>query len=342
MATIAPSLPKTFKSVQYTSFGAPSDVLSFNELTPLPAVTGSNVLIKVYASALNPVDWKLMKGGVPRIVMPKIKVPCLDIAGTVVATGPKAGKKFHIGDEVLAMLQLTQTGGLSEYTLIDESLLAKKPAQWTFEQAAAWPLVACTVWQALVDLGNIKKGSKVLINGASGGTGTVGVQVAKALGGYVVGVCSTANVELVKDLGADEAVDYKTTDVTEKYTNQDFDIIFDTIWAKRKTILKPSGNLIRIAASDNAFDTPFHLLAVGASIGSKKLLSFLQCGPGYHFFLNHPNGEILTKVTKVLEEVNAEPAIDTVYDFSLPSVLEAFAKSKSLRTKGKLIVKIAA
>ncbi|KAF8975596.1 hypothetical protein BGZ46_008996 [Entomortierella lignicola] len=107
-------------------------------------------------------------------------------------------------------------------------------------------------------------------------------------------------------------------------------------------MLKPSGNLIRIAASDNAFDTPFHVLGVAASIGSKKLLSFLQNGPGYHFFLNHPNGEILTKVTKVLEEIKAEPAIDTVYDFDLPSVLEAFEKSKSLRAKGKLIIKVAA
>ncbi|KAF8952343.1 hypothetical protein BGZ46_003505, partial [Entomortierella lignicola] len=113
MASISSSLPKTFKSVYYTSFGSPSKVLTFNKSTPLPAITGSNVLIKVHASSINPIDWKLMKGGVPRIVMPKIKVPCLDISGTVVALGPKAGKKFSIGDEILAMLQLTQTGGLS-------------------------------------------------------------------------------------------------------------------------------------------------------------------------------------------------------------------------------------
>ncbi|KAF9346129.1 hypothetical protein BGX26_002390 [Mortierella sp. AD094] len=347
MATFAPSLPKTIKSIQYTAPGKPSDVLSFNEAAPLPTVTGSNVLVKVHASALNPVDWKLMKGGIPRFIMPKIKVPSLDIAGIVVATGPKAGKKFQIGDEVLAMLNFTQSGGLTEYTIVDESLLAKKPKRWSFEQAAAWPLVVSTVWQALVTRGRIKKGDKVLVNGASGGTGTVGVQVAKALGAYVVGVCSTANVELVKGLGADEVVDYKTTDVTEKYTNQDFDIVFDTvgsaeeIWAKRNTILKPTGNLIRIAANENAFDTPFHLLAIGVDIGSKKLFSYLKSGPGYHLFTNHPDGDVLSKAVKVLDEANADPAIDSVHDFTLPSVLAAFEKSQSSRAKGKIIVKIA-
>ncbi|KAF8976914.1 hypothetical protein BGZ46_007839 [Entomortierella lignicola] len=348
MATFAPSLPKTIKSIQYTSIGLPSDILSFNESTPLPTVTGSNVLVKVHAAALNPVDWKLMKGGFPHLVMPKIKVPSLDIAGTVVATGPNAGKKFHIGDEVLAMLDFTQSGGLTEYTLVNESILVKKPARWTFEQAAAWPLVASTVWQALVIRGNIKKGDKVLINGASGGTGTVGVQIAKALGAYVVGVCSTDNLKLVKDLGADEVVDYKTTDVTEKYTDGDFDIVFDTvgsaadIWENRKTILKSSGSLVRISASEYTFAISFHILAVGIDLVSKKLLSYLQGGPSYYLFTNHPNGEVLAKSIKALDEANADPVIDTVYDFTLPSVLEAFEKSRSSRSKGKLVVKIAA
>ncbi|KAF9101432.1 hypothetical protein BGX27_011486 [Mortierella sp. AM989] len=345
MATFAPSLPKTMKSVQYTSSGKPSEVLSFNEAAPLPTVTGSNVLVKVHATALNPVDWKLMKGGLPRLIMPKINVPCLDISGTVVATGPKAGKKFHIGDEVLAMLFFARSGGLSEYTLVDESLLTKKPERWSFEQAAAWPLAACTVWQALVIRGGIKKGDKVLINGASGGTGTVGVQLAKALGAYVVGVCSTANVQLVKDLGADEVVDYKTTDVTEKYTNQDFNIVFDTvgsaaeIWAKRNTILKPNGNLIRIAGHEDAF-APLNLLTEGIDIGSKKLYSFLTSGPGYHLFTNHPDGEVLSKTIKALDDAKAYPVIDSVNEFTLPAVLAAFDKSISSRAKGKIIVKI--
>lgn len=175
MATFAPSLPTTIKSIQWTSIGKPVDILSLNEAAPLPKVTGSNVLIKVHAAALNPVDWKLMKGGVaPRLLMPSTKVPGLDVAGTVVAVGPKAGKKVQIGDHVLAMLNFAQSGALTEYTIADESIVVKKPERWSFEQAASWPLVATTVWSALVIHGGIKKGDKVLINGASGGTGKEG------------------------------------------------------------------------------------------------------------------------------------------------------------------------
>ncbi|KAG0319582.1 NADPh quinone reductase [Linnemannia gamsii] len=345
-------LPQTIKSVQWTTPSlSPKEALTFNESAPLlptASLTGSNVLVKVHAAALNPVDWKLMRGGVPRLLMPKIKVPGLDISGTIVAVGPKANKRgFKVGDEVVAMLHFSQSGALTEYTVVGEAYLARKPERWTHEQAAAWPLVATTVWQAVVVRGNVKKGDKVLINGASGGTGTVGVQIAKALGAYVVGVCSTDNVELVKKLGADEVVDYKKENVTEKYTNQDFDLIFDTvgsaaeIWAKSATILKPSGNLVRISGPDNTMDTPFTFLAAGAEIGYHKISSFLKRGPGYHLFTAFPDGEVLAKAINLLDEAQADPVIDSVNEFTLPAVLAAFDKSQSHRAKGKIVIKIA-
>ncbi|KAK5822240.1 chaperonin 10-like protein [Linnemannia elongata] len=346
MTTSAPSLPATAKSVQWTTVGKPADILSFNEATPLPTVTGSNVLVKVHAAAVNPVDWKLMKGGVPRFLMPSVKVPGVDIAGTVVAVGPKAGKRVQIGDQVMVLLTIFQSGGLAEYTLVDESLVAKKPERWSFEQAASMPLATMTVWQALVDYGKLKKGSKVLINGASGGTGTVAVQLAKALGAYVVGVCSGSNAQMVKDLGADEIVDYRTTDATEKFTNQDFDIVFDAattgdqFWAKRHTLMKPSGNLVLIVPKDNVTDTPFHMLYAGACVASKKATSFLQRGPGYHLILTERNGVELEEAVNVLVDAKADPTIDSVYEFTLPSVLAAFDKSISGRAKGKIVVKI--
>ncbi|KAF9905408.1 NADPh quinone reductase [Linnemannia zychae] len=344
------NLPQTFKSIQWTTPSSDhKEILSLNAATPLPTLTGSNVLVKVHAAALNPVDWKLMRGGVPRLLMPKIKVPGLDISGTVVAVGPKVKKEggFKIGDEVVAMLNFSQSGALTEYTVVDESYLARKPERWTHEQAAAWPLVATTVWQALVVRGHLKKGDKVLINGASGGTGTVGVQIAKALGAYVVGVCSTDNVQLVKDLGADEVVDYKKEDVTVKYTNQDFDLVFDTvgsaaeIWAKNATILKSSGNLVRIAGPANTMDTPFTFLQAGIQIAYNKVWSFVKRGPGYHLFTTFPDGAVLTKAIDVLDEAHADPVIDSVHEFTLPSVLSAYDKSKSHRAKGKIVVKIA-
>ena len=179
MSTYAPGIPETMKAVQWTAPGKNrSEMLSFNEAAPVPDVYGKQVLIKVHAAAVNPLDWKLMKGGLPRLLMPSVKVPCLDVAGTVVGFGPSVGKvhskalKVKIGDEVMAMLDFRHSGGLQEYAIADESLLVKKPERWTFEQAAAWPLVATTVWEGLVIRGKIKKGDKVLINGASGGTGT--------------------------------------------------------------------------------------------------------------------------------------------------------------------------
>ncbi|KAG0207809.1 hypothetical protein BGX28_001055 [Mortierella sp. GBA30] len=349
MATFAPSLPKTQKSIQWTTAGDPSEILSLNDSAPVPiaAVTGSNILLKVHAAALNPVDWKLMRSGVvPSLLMPKVRVPCMDVAGTVVGVGPKA-TRFHVGDEVIAMLDFSQSGALTEYTVVAESLLVKKPQRWSFEQAAAWPLVASTVWQGLVVRGHIKKGDRVLINGASGGTGTVAVQMATALGAYVVGVCSTANVQLVKDIGADEIVDYKTTNVTEKYRNQDFDIVFDTvgtaaeIWANNKTILKPTGSLIRIAGPVDVMDSPFKFIGAGIQVGSHKLISFLQRGPGYHLYTTFPDGKVLDKAIKTLDEIaKADPVIDSVNEFTLPSVLAAFEKSQSGRARGKIVIKM--
>ncbi|KAF9573109.1 hypothetical protein EC968_008958 [Mortierella alpina] len=349
MSSYAPSLPETQRTIQWTNPGKPSEALTLNTSAPVPTVSGSDVLVKVHAAALNPVDWKLMRGGiVPRLLMPKIKVPGMDVAGTVVGVGPKAIDRFHIGDKVMAMLSFAQSGALTEYTVVEASLLVKTPERWSFEQAAAWPLVATTVWKALVEYGHIKSGDKVLVNGASGGTGTVGVQMAKALGAYVVGVCSTANVQLVKDLGADEVVDYKTTKVTEQYRSQDFDIVFDTvgsaaeIWANNNTLLKPTGHLVRISGPDNTMDSPFTLLNAGFQIGSNKLVSFLKRGPGYHLFTAFADGKVLAKAVQTLDQVaKADPVIDSVYEFTLPSVLNAFDKSQTGRAKGKVVIKVA-
>ncbi|KAF9278963.1 hypothetical protein BGZ68_008213 [Mortierella alpina] len=348
MATYAPSLPKTQTRIQWTTVGNPSDVLHLNDSAPVPTVSGSNVLVKVHAAALNPIDTKLMQGFLPHLMMPTIRVPALDIAGTVVGLGPKAGNRLKVGDKVLAMLNLKQSGGLTEYTIAEESLLVKKPERWSFEQAAAWPLVSHTVWQVLVVNGKIKRGDKVLINGASGGTGTVGVQMAKALGAYVVGVCSTANVQLVKDLGADEVVDYKTTNVIEKYRNQDFDIIFDTvdsaaeIWANNKTLLKPTGSLVRIAGSHHAMDSIFTVLSDGIEIGWNKLVTFLKRGPGYYFVFVKADGKSVGNAVKTLDQVaKANPVIDSVNEFTLPSVVAAYEKSLSGRAKGKIVIRVA-
>jgi len=350
MATYASNLPETMKAVHWTNVGKPADILTLEEHQPLPVPTGTNILVKVCASALNPVDWKLMKGGVPRLLMPKVKTPALDISGTVVGLGPKVGRsnkagvqKFAIGDRVMAMLDFSKSGGLQEYTLVDESILVKTPLEWDDLAAAAFPLVGTTVYESLVVRGQIKKGDRVLVNGASGGTGSVAVQLATALGASVVGICSTANVDFVKKLGAVEVVDYTSAKVHEQYTNKDFDIIFDTVgsgqlYATSGTLLKSSGQYIQIAGADNAMDSPFHLLYSGLQILRKKLHGLVTCGPGYQLFTTFPNGTNLATAAHILVKANAKPTVASTFEFSLDQVLEAYSQSQSGRAKGKLVV----
>ena len=175
---MTPALPSsTMKSIQWTCPNKNRQKqLSFNNATSVPTLSGSQVLIKVHATSVNPIDWKIMKGGMLWHLLPKFKTPGLDVAGTVVALGPEVGQadselKIQIGDEVMAMLDFRVSGAMQEYAVADVSLITRKPQRWSFEQAAAYPTVATLVWISLVDRGKIKRGDKVLINGASGGTG---------------------------------------------------------------------------------------------------------------------------------------------------------------------------
>ncbi|KAF9427213.1 NADPh quinone reductase [Podila epigama] len=350
MATYAPNLPETMKAIQWSNIGKPADILSFNHNLPLPTVTGTQILIQVHAAALNPVDWKLMKGGIPRLLMPSIKTPGLDVSGVVVALGPNVGQKsglqrFSIGDRVMAMLDFSQSGAMQEFTLVQESILVHMPGSWDFNTAAALPLVATTIYEALVDRGGIKAGDKVLVNGASGGTGSTAVQLATALGASVVGVCSTANVDLVRKLGATDVVDYTTSSVLQQHPSKDFDIILDTVgtpelYAYSGQLLKSSGAFIQIAGSDSAMDSPLHLIHEGLRILYKKTYSLLTWGPAYHLFTCFPNGQRLAAAAHILVKANAKPIVEAVYTFSLDSVLEAYERSRSGRARGKLVISI--
>ncbi|KAF9161553.1 hypothetical protein DFQ27_008313 [Actinomortierella ambigua] len=362
MANVA--LPSTQKAIQYTKFGNPSDVLELNSSAPVPTPGPNEVIIKVHAAALNPVDWKLMKGGVTNFLLPSVMTPGLDVAGTIVAAGTKVLQEhptnssnarvppFKVGDEVLAFLHFKYSGGaLKEYTNVDVSLIAHKPASLSFEEAAAWPLVSITDWEALVIRGKIQKGHKVLINGASGGCGTTAVQLAKAFGAHVVGVCSTRNVEFVKQLGADEVVDYTKTKVWEQFTNQDFDIVYDTassgaeLWQNEAKLLKRDGVYVSISESENTMSSFKDFIGTGASLAARKVLSFFHSGPSVYLFTAFPSGALLRQVVEKLMEGDGDkrhsrPVIDSVHEFTLDGVHKAFEQSKSRRARGKIVVKI--
>jgi len=197
------------KAVYINKFGS-RDVLVYGE-RPKPIPKSDAVLIKVHAACVNPRDWLLREGiYFGRYVVGQFPVILgSDVSGVVESVGSKV-QRFKVGDEVYAMQShLGKMGGYAEYISVIESAVGIKPSNMTHEEAAAVPVAALTGWQALIKDAKIKKGDKVLIIGASGGVGTYGVQIAKAFGASVTGVCSTANVELVKSLGADRVIDYK-------------------------------------------------------------------------------------------------------------------------------------
>lgn len=210
----------------YRRYGKPNEVLELREVD-VPTVGDDQLLVRVVAASVNPLDWHWMTGTplFARIVMglrrPKRSVPGADIAGIVEAVGDKV-TRFRPGDEVFG----ETVGALAGYAVVSETGLVAKPSNLTFEEAAAVPVAAFTALQGLRDWGGMKEGDRVLVNGASGGVGTFAVQIAKALGASeVTGVCSTRNVGTARELGADRVIDYTREDFTR--TGEQYDLVFD-------------------------------------------------------------------------------------------------------------------
>ena len=233
------------KAITYTKYGPP-EVLELKEVEK-PTPKDNEVLIKIHAASVNPLDWHYTRGMPLMIRMgaglrkPKDSRLGVDFAGVVEAAG-KDIAQFKPGDEVYG----TRTGAFAEYVCKIEKTLALKPVNLTFEQAATVPVAACTALQGLRDKGQIQPGQKVLINGAAGGVGTFAVQIAKAFGAELTGVCSTKNVDMVRSLGADRVIDYTQEDFTQ--TGQHYDLILDNAGNRSlsdfRHVLTPNGTLV--------------------------------------------------------------------------------------------------
>src|SRR5437667_10915222 len=212
------------KAIVYHEYGS-ADVLKCEDVEK-PVPKDDEVLIKVRAASVNPLDWRLMKGEpralriMPRLLKMPIGRPGVDAAGEVEAVGSNA-TQFKQGDEVFGWCR----GAFAEYACTAASNLVMKPDDVTFEQAASIFVAGLTALQGLRDNGTIQSGSKVLINGAAGGVGTFAVQIAKTFGAHVTGVCSTRNIDMVRSIGADEVIDYTRSDFTT--SDQRFDLILD-------------------------------------------------------------------------------------------------------------------
>jgi len=321
----------------YTRYGPP-DVVEVGDLDkPVPA--NNEVLIKVRAASLNPLDWKTMTGGpyIVRLLLglrkPKIKQLGVDVAGQVVAVGGNVSQ-FKPGDAVFG----TCRGAFAEYACTCESArvmksaLVMKPHNVTFEQAACAPIAALTALQGLRDKGRIRPGQKVLINGAAGGVGTFAVQIAKSFGAIVTGVCSAGNVDMVRSIGADRVIDHTQEDFTR--SGQSYDIFFDAVGNHSLTacrrVLGPKGILIMVGAPNDA-----PLIGILARLIGALVLS-LFVSQKLVIFLARSNREDLTTLGNLMASGKITPVIDR--RFCLSEVPDALRYLEQGHARGKVAI----
>ena len=297
------------KAIVRTQYGSP-DVLQFIDVaTPTPA--DNEVMIKLGGASVNPLDLFLMKGapwsrGIPGLRTPKIKVLGCDIAGRVEAVG-KNVRQFQPGDEVFGVTGFAGNG-FAEYVCAIEEKLAPKPSNLSFEDAAAVPIAAITALQGLRDQGQIRPGSTVLVEGASGGVGTFAVQIAKAFGAEVTAVCSTRNVATARSIGADHVIDYTQSDFA--LSGQRYDLILaanahHSIFDCRRAL---SENGIYVAAG-GSLGRILQVLLLGpmlSRIGRKKMV----------FFIANMNQKDLVLLKDLLQDGKVVPVIDRRYPLS--------------------------
>ena len=314
---------KSMKAVFYNKYGSP-DVLEVGELEK-PKINDTEILVQAYASSVNPVDWKIRNGSMKIFTGKKFpKGLGGDIAGKVIEVGEKV-TKFAVGNEVYGKISGFKGNAYAEYVVAKPEDLAQKPVNLNFNEAASVPLTALTAYQALVNHGELTKSSKVLINGCSGGVGHFALQIAKALGADVTGVCSTKNIVLAKELGADKVIDYTKENVTDK--KDKYDIFFDAVanqsYGKVKPILKNEGRYVTTLPAVGVI-----LNSITGIFNSKKAKMInVKSSP-----------KDLQLITEMIENGKVKPVIDKIYP--LEDIREAHRYSETGRVVGKLALSI--
>lgn len=327
----SPSSDGTMKAITYRCYGSP-EVLELADVE-IPTPGETEVLVRVKAASVNPLDWHHMRGSPyfmrlgTGIGAPDDTRLGVDFAGVVEAVGTGV-TKFSPGDEVFG----GRTGAFAEYVLVPEDrAMVRKPPELSFEQAAAMPIAALTALQALRDKGELQPGQKVLINGASGGVGTFAVQIAKAMGAEVHGVCSTRNVELVKSLGADRVWDYKTEDYTQ--SEERYDLIVDMVGnhslSKNRRVLNPEGRLVIVGGPSGDWITPLK-----RPLGAMILAPFVD--QQIIVLLARLRQDDLADLATMAASGKVTPVIDRRY--SLQEVPAAIRYSEEGRARGKILI----
>jgi NADPH:quinone reductase-like Zn-dependent oxidoreductase len=312
---------------------------------PEPELGEDDVLVQVHAAGVNLLDSKIRSGEFKLIL--RYGLPLVlghDVTGVVIRAGSRV-RRFNPGDEVYARPADGRIGAFAEFIAIKEDDVAIKPKALTMEEAASIPLVGLTAWQALIERASLKQGQKVLIHAGSGGVGTFTIQLAKHVGARVATTTSTANVDLVRSLGADVVIDYKKDDFS--HVLRDYDVVLNSLdkvtLEKSLRVLKPGGQLISISGPpDAAFAR-----SIGASWVLRTIMGALSYGikakakrrqAHYSFLFMRANGGQLTEIASLIDGGIIRPVVDRVFPFA--STKEAMAYVEAGRARGKVVVSL--
>lgn len=321
-----------------------NSALRFGEM-PEPEVRDHDVLVAIHAASLNPLDAKIRDGEFKRIL--PYRLPLIlgnDVAGVVVRVGSKV-RGFKPGDEVYARPHQDRIGTFAEFIAMNEADVALKPGNLTMEEAASIPLVGLTAWQILVERAQLKKGQKVLIHAGSGGVGTFAIQLAKHLGATVATTTSTANVDLVRSLGADVVIDYRKEDFAKVLDG--YDVVLNSLGQdtleKSLEVLKPGGKLISISgppdmafAKESGLNWFFQQVLRLLSFGIRRKAK--RHGVSYSFMLMRANGEQLGRITSLIESGAVRPVVDRIFPFAATN--DAMDYLATGRAKGKIVIRV--
>ncbi|MBD2309777.1 NADP-dependent oxidoreductase [Chroococcidiopsis sp. FACHB-1243] len=307
------------KAIAINEYGN-EEVLNYIDVDR-PVPKADEVLVKVHAAAVNPIDWKTRDGAGERL---GLKLPItlgIDIAGTVEEVGDGV-EIFKKGDAVYGMTVSGLSGGYAEYALAGVDTIAPKPESIDFEAAAAIPIAALTAWQAMFDVAHLSSGQKILITGASGGVGSMAVQLAKAKGAFAIGTASGKNEQFVRDLGADEFVDYTRQPFEEVVKN--VDVVFDTV-------------------GDDTLERAFQTLKKGgfliSTVEPQAEEKAKEFGVQGAWLFCQPSAQQLAEINRLIDEGKLKTHVETV--LPIAEVKKAHQLSQSGRTRGKIVLQIA-
>ncbi|KOO51675.1 NADP-dependent oxidoreductase [Viridibacillus arvi] len=312
---------------------------------PLPEIGDYEVLTEIQAASINPIDFKIRDGKVK--LLTKYKMPLIlgnDFSGVVVKVGAKV-TRFTVGDEIYGRPRKSKIGTFAEFLAIHENDIALKPKNLSFEEAASIPLVGLTSYQALHDIIQLQKGQKILIQAGAGGVGTFAIQLAKLMGATVATTTSDAGMNLVKSLGADEIINYKTEKFEDRLNN--YDAVFDTLGGKvlekSFNVIKDGGKIVSVSGLPNArfareYGLGFFKTMLFSAASYKLTTLEKKHNAQYTFLYMKPNGDQLSTIANIIESGGITPVIDKVFSFE--DTQKAMEYSELGRAKGKIIVKI--